>query len=228
MQYNNNQSIADKLQTMSQNIIEASEDNNINQAIETIQKEYKQIDLLAQEFDVPILRTIAHWMELNLEINSDNNEKITALLEQKSYSNWLDVLISLIRKHDTQLYPKIHHNLTSPNWIVKPSIPLLTGLASWLSALYDEEKLANIESSDEDTSDNILIENLHSNDREHHDIESKDMSQLNNDDLIQNKYIETDASQESTESETSIDILNVDSSYGDTYNADIEVSLDEL
>jgi len=107
MQYNKNQSIADKLQSMSQNIIEASEEKEINQVVSSIRKEYGEIDFLAQKNDVPILRTIAQWMELNLEINSENNDKISTLIEQKCYSNWIDTLASLLRKHEPKLLPEI-------------------------------------------------------------------------------------------------------------------------
>ncbi|MGK0269802.1 MAG: chemotaxis protein histidine kinase CheA/ActR/RegA family two-component response regulator [Cocleimonas sp.] len=133
MQYNNkNESIANQLEIISQQIINEDK-QNLNQALTTIQKAHNDIEEIALENEIPILRAIIHWMELNIELNDENEQQINSLLEDKCYSNWIEILSSILHKHDSKLLPSIHHSLTSPNWIIRPSAPLLTGLASWLA-----------------------------------------------------------------------------------------------
>ena len=112
---NNNPLIADGLEDIAL-MFSMLEKGNLKQALTTIESGLASIDEIAQETDATVLRALTHWMSLNTELNEDNQDQINELLASDSYSNWIDVLASVLRAHDQSLLPILHQSLTIPNW----------------------------------------------------------------------------------------------------------------
>ena len=157
---NNNPLIADGLEDIAL-MFSMLEKGNLKQALTTIESGLASIDEIAQETDATVLRALTHWMSLNTELNEDNQDQINELLASDSYSNWIDVLASVLRAHDQSLLPILHQSLTIPNWPVKASAPLLKSVATWV----EETRIENIENphhseindTDLDVNDNTYI-----------------------------------------------------------------------
>jgi hypothetical protein len=135
---------------------------DVNRAIIVIQQAHHDIEGIAQENDIPILRAIIHWMSLNTEIDVHNQQQIQSLLESDSYSNWIDVLSNLLDRNDFKLLPLLHQSLTSPDWIVRPSALLLKGVATWLTEIKLETE-KNVELHDQSPGQEGSIMEIESN-----------------------------------------------------------------
>jgi len=160
MKNNKNSAIAIKLEIVLQSISEIDK-TNTDQAIASIRQAHTDIEQIAQEHDVPMLRAVIHWMTLNTEIYDDNHQQVSTLLENDHYSNWIEVLAVLLNKNDFTLLPTLHQSLTSPDWIIRPSALLLKGVAAWLTEIKAENELFNSQNRpteiNTDLVDNILI-----------------------------------------------------------------------
>lgn len=148
----NNTSIANKLGNLYQEISVIEKQNTVS-AITDIQKSLYKIDDIAQENQAPILRAIIHWMSLNTELDENNHSEIEELISNDSYSNWIDVLSTLLFNNDFDQLPVLHQCLTSQNWIIRPSPLLLKGIASWLNEI--QQKL-NEDSKDTEISQTLI------------------------------------------------------------------------
>ena len=133
MQHNNNNaSVANELEDIALSI--ASEDkSNTRLAIENIQAAHNDIEIISQLNELKVLRAISHWVSLNTELDDENEDQIAQLLEQDCFSNWIDVLASIMKKSDLSLLPILYESLTAPNWLTPPSAMLLKNTATWIS-----------------------------------------------------------------------------------------------
>ncbi len=116
------------------------EKGNLNQSLATIERGLSRIDEIAQETKTPVLRALTHWMNLNTEPHEDNKDKINSLLKSDSFTNWVNVLSSLLRENNQSLLAVLHQSLTTPDWPVKPSAPLLKSVASWIEEISIENE----------------------------------------------------------------------------------------
>ena len=137
---NRNALIADGLEEIAL-MFSMLEKGNIKQALATIESGLVRIEEIAQETEASVLRALTHWMSLNIELDDDNKEQVSELLKDDCFSNWIDVLASLLREHNTELLPVLHQSLTLPDWPVKASAPLLKSVANWI----EETRIENIE-----------------------------------------------------------------------------------
>ncbi len=129
----NNNNIANELKEIAL-CLSNIDTKNTDTAIKDSSNEIDYLDTIAQEVDAPELRALSHWMMLNLELTPENEGQILILLEEGSYFNWMNILSSMLRQYDQSLLPEIYKALTAPNWLVKPSAPLLRNLAGWIEA----------------------------------------------------------------------------------------------
>lgn len=179
-----NNSIADELEDIAL-VFSMLEKNNLGQSLTTIEGGLNRIDDISQETDATALRALGHWMALNLELNEDTENQIKALLQNNSFSEWVDVLAALLREYDQSLLPQLHQSLATPDWPIKPSAPLLKSIANWLeeTRLLQEEK-ASKNSAEADNAENSSSDkdDLIDNDEEFeqkHVFEEIDVSILN-------------------------------------------------
>ncbi|WP_299875124.1 Hpt domain-containing protein [uncultured Cocleimonas sp.] len=126
-----NSLIADELEDIAL-VFSMLEKNNLIQALQTIDKGLARIDNISLEQNANALRAISHWMGLNLELNDETQAQITTLIAEDSFTSWIDILASVLRNYDPVLLPQLHQSLTSPQWPIKPSAPLLKGIAIWI------------------------------------------------------------------------------------------------
>ncbi len=136
--------IADELEDIAL-VFSMLEKSNLTQALQTVEKGLARIDDLSQEHDATALRAISHWMSLNLELDDETQPQVVTLLKEDSFSAWIDILASVLRKHDPVLLPQLHQSLTSPQWPIKPSAPLLKSIAIWI----EETRAAQQKESEE-------------------------------------------------------------------------------
>lgn len=134
MQHNNNNVIANELNNIILSLAD-TDSENISDSLEVIDNKISHLEQLSQEMNIPELRALTHWMMLNIELDNDNKEQVTTLLENGSYYKWMEILSMLLQSYDQSLLPIIYKALTEPNWLVKPSAPLLRNLASWIESV---------------------------------------------------------------------------------------------
>ena len=162
-QHNKNKIIADELEAISQKIISLDKEN-VTDSISEIHDFHKEIEEIARNHDLTTLLAVVDWVDLSTELDDDNSTKIENLLATDAYSNWLNVVIDLLKDYNDNLRPVIHQSLTSPEWIVKPSTILLKDIASWIATIKaeNESDQSSIENDtiSEDESGN---DNIHSN-----------------------------------------------------------------
>ncbi|KAG1694940.1 hypothetical protein GQR58_006868 [Nymphon striatum] len=186
-----NRLIADELEEVAL-IFSMLEKNNLIQALQTIDKELTRIDTLSQEHDATALRAISHWMGLNLELTDETKAQIETLLQDGSFSNWVDILASVLRKHDPVLLPQLHQSFTTPQWPIKPSAPLLKSIAMWIEEARQAQQVdevtpesKDVSSSKDSDSEAETAEKSSSEDNEEfeqkHVFEEIDLSILNKD-----------------------------------------------
>ena len=137
---NRNALIADRLEEIAL-MFSMLEKGNLKQALTTIESGLARIEEIAQETEASVLRALTHWMSLNIELDEESKEQVSELLKEDCYSNWIDVLASLLREHNTELLPILHQSLTLPDWPVNASAPLLKSVANWI----EETRIENIE-----------------------------------------------------------------------------------
>ncbi len=133
MHNNNNNAIADELDEIASVLSRIDVEDSI-ESVANASNEIAYLDTVAQKAEVPELRALSHWMMLNIELDSENQEQINTLFREGSYYNWMNILSSLLRQYDQSLLPQIYKALTDPNWLVKPSAPLLRNLAGWIES----------------------------------------------------------------------------------------------
>ena len=157
---NRNALIADGLEEIAL-MFSMLEKGNLKQALATIESGLTRIEEIAQETDASVLRALTHWMSLNIELDDENKEQISDLLKEDCYSNWIDVLASLLREHNTELLPVLHQSLALPDWPVKSSAPLLKSVANWI----EETRIENIQNPHRtlDVSSPYMTEEGHEN-----------------------------------------------------------------
>ncbi len=129
----NNNNIAKELEEIAL-CLSNIDTKNTDTAIQDSSNEIDYLDTIAQEVDAPELRALSNWMMLNLKLTPENKDQVLILLEEGSYFNWMNLLSSMLRQYDPSLLPEIYKALTAPNWLVKPSAPLLRNLAGWIEA----------------------------------------------------------------------------------------------
>jgi len=163
---NNNNAIANELNNIITSLADIEADG-ISESLEVVESKISSLEHLSQELNIPEFRALTHWMMLNTELENNNEAQITTLIEDGSYYNWMDVLSTLLQNYDQALLPIIYKTLTEPNWIVKPSAPLLRNLASWIETarvssniqtaiVYEDESfITNASDTDEESSTEI-------------------------------------------------------------------------
>ncbi len=170
---NTNSLIANELEDILL-VFSTLEKNNLIETLQTIEKGLARIDDLSQEHDATALRAISHWMSLNLELDDRTQPHVMTLLEEDSFSTWINILTSMLRKHDPVLLPQLYQSLTSPQWPVKPSSPLLKGIANWIEETHaiqhknivDAEPSTDESYSEENDSENNSFDKHISNKQE--------------------------------------------------------------
>ena len=140
---NNNNVIANELNTIIKSLADDTDSKNISVSLEVIGQKISHLETFSQEMGIPELRALTHWMMLNIELDNNNEEQISSLLEDGSYYNWMEVLSMLLQSYDQSLLPIIYKKLTEPNWLVKPSAPLLRNLASWIESSRSSNERVN-------------------------------------------------------------------------------------
>jgi len=128
---NNNNAIANELNSIITSLADI-ETESISESLEIVESKISHLELLSREMNIPELRALTHWLMLNTELDANNEAQISALIEDGSYYNWMDLLSMLLQDYDQTLLPTIYKALTEPKWIIKPSAPLLRNLASWI------------------------------------------------------------------------------------------------
>jgi len=156
MQNNNN--IADQLDTISKQIRDL-DSTDISVSATQIQTAYLEIEKVAREYELTTLLALVHWVNLNTELEKENTDQVTGLIKTNSYSNWIDVLVNILNSYNDNLRPALHHSLTSPEWIVKPSTILLKDVALWVTTLKLESEEELNQMFDDVISEESNIEN---------------------------------------------------------------------
>ena len=154
---NNNASIAFQLKEIASEL-STLDSSNLSQSIAKIEAELLRIDVIANENSITALRAVTHWMTLNTEITSDNEDRIQILLEENSYVTWIEVIASLLEVYDQSLLPILHQSLTNPNWLIKPSAPILKSIAVWIEG----SKIKN-QTQEEHSDLNVISQDENSN-----------------------------------------------------------------
>jgi len=183
-----NSFIADELEDIVL-IFSILEKNNLIQALQIIDKGLARIDDLSQEHNATALRAISHWMGMNLELSDDTQPQVETLLQEDSFSTWIDILASILRKYDPVLLPQLHQSLTSPQWPIKPSAPLLKSIAIWIEGtrvaqhqdIVETELNMGATLSKENNSDNKILDKNEEEFEQKHVFEEIDLSILNKD-----------------------------------------------
>ncbi len=154
MQHNNNNNIeiADHLNRIASNLSNV-ETSYSKEVIYTVETEILSLDKVSQKLDILEIRALAHWMLLNIEATPKTESQINILLAEGSYYKWMNILASLISQYDQTQLPVIYKALTEPNWIVKPSAPLLHELACWI----ESSRASTVDLSQQDDSHNNEI-----------------------------------------------------------------------
>ena len=140
MPYNkkNNKALAEKIIAVNSILTSLSpvdisnEGDTIVDLVSNVEQQIAQIDSIAQEYDAPDLRALSHWMMLNLELDEDNQEQISELINTGSFSNWLELISAILGEFNQALLPDLYNSLVKPNWLMKPSIPILKNFAKWI------------------------------------------------------------------------------------------------
>ena len=125
MQNNNNFQIAKELDAISIKINDLDK-SNVSGSINEIHTFHREIEQIARQYEITTLLAIVDWVDLSTELNDENLEQIDTLLTTDAYSNWIDVIVSLLKDYNDNLRPIIHQSLTTPKWVVKPSTILLS------------------------------------------------------------------------------------------------------
>lgn len=170
----NNPVIAQELEDSSL-VLSVLEKGNLDSTLTTINGELSRIDSIAQDYGAPSLRALVHWMTLNTEYDESTKSKIRTLLNEDAFTKWIDILCSLLRDYDQSNLPVLHQSLTSPDWIIKPSAPLLKSLAIWIGSFKSIEKNKQIASNDED---DLTVHDKQSADDEAKNVASSDSRKM--------------------------------------------------
>jgi len=134
------------------------------EAVINIKSQLRRVDTISQELETPELRAVSHWMLVNLEYDESNKEQFIELLHSNGFSNWVSILASILREYNQSLLPELYNTLVNPNWLIKPSIPVLKSFAKWIdSTKKDSGTLANTSTEAEAESDTNSVESINQN-----------------------------------------------------------------